>query len=120
LISNTVAFAEDLLRYELSKDNIKRICLYEEKKGLFGVSVELNKKGRDAFSRLTGNNLGRMLIVTLSGKVLTKANIMVQIDSGIISVGELNSKETIKKIAEILTLYNGDLLPTNDLHRPGG
>ena len=102
LLNLTSTFAEESLHYELTQSMIKRICVSEIKEGFYDVSVELNRSNRESFSKLTGSNVGKILVITISGRVLTRAMIMEKIDSGIISVGGLDSLGAVRKIEEIL------------------
>jgi hypothetical protein len=96
----TTLYAEETLQFELAPEKIKQTRVSEVKKGFYRVSVELNESNKEIFARLTENNIGKKLIIIVSGHILMQAVIEGKIDSGIISLGVYNSEEEAKKIVD--------------------
>lgn len=93
--------ADEILKYEVTPNKIKRICMSKIKEGRYLVVIELNLADKKNFSRLTEQNVGKILEIDSAGQILTKATIKGKIDSGSISI-EYDSKEDLKKILNIL------------------
>lgn len=51
-----------------------------------GVEMTMNSRGRTAFARITGDNVGRRLAIVLDGQVHTAPNILERIPRGVASI----------------------------------
>lgn len=111
MLFNLVApFAEELICYELTQDKIKRIYVSQTPEGIYEVVVELNKPNRAALSQLTSNNIGKMVVITVSKRVLSRIKIMGKIDSGNILMGGLDSVGAVKIVEELINSnHKGDV-----------
>ncbi len=102
VLLSCLSWANDGLTYELTCKNIESVCISEIENGHYSVYVKLNKKGRKTFSSLTAENIGQKMDVTFCGQVLSSAIIRGKIESGIISIGYLNSIEKLTNIIKEL------------------
>jgi hypothetical protein len=104
-------YADEIIQYELTQDKIEDVWVYEIEgglyKGLYEVVVELNEPNKEAFSRLTEDNIGKRLMITFAGRVLTSAIIKDKIDSGTILLGKWNSEKEARKFVETLKPKKG-------------
>ena len=100
-----VACAEEPLQFELTHNNIQNVSISEFKQGIFIVAVKLKNPDKEAFRKLTANNIGHKLKVTCKGHTLLTAEIRVEIDSGGITFGEMDSKAA-RNLIDILILEN--------------
>ncbi len=101
IMSAATVLAGEVVQYDLSKEKIKKVSIAGAGEGRYTVMIELTKKNREVFAKLTGNSVGRTLVVTISDHVLTRAVIRGKIDSGIISVGDFDLRNALTKMAEI-------------------
>ncbi len=63
-----------------------QVGLQQTNPGSWGVSMKMTPRGRSDFSRVTGNNIGRMLAIVLDGVVSSAPNIHERIPSGDASI----------------------------------
>lgn len=82
-----------VLRYEIYRDQIESGWISEFSKGTYIVCIKLKEPYRSQFADFTRQNIGKKLEVVQSGKLLTNATITTMIDSGVIGIGDSNSKK---------------------------
>jgi protein-export membrane protein SecD len=70
--------------------------------GAWGVSMKLSPKGRADFSRVTGNNTGRLLAIVLDNTVNSAPRINERIPSGDASITGNFNAETSRDLAIVL------------------
>jgi preprotein translocase subunit SecD len=97
--------AQETLQYELTQDKIRDVWMSEYEKGQYEVNIILNEPHKEAFSQLTGNNIGKRLSIVFSGRVLISPIIRDEIPSGSIRVADL-SKEDAQKLVDALQPRN--------------
>jgi SecD/SecF fusion protein len=81
---------------------IRRIGLDSTRPNSSGVSLTLNPEGGRLFRRVTGQNVGRMLAITLDGKVASAPQIRERIPNGRASITGNFTDEEARDLAIVL------------------
>jgi SecD/SecF fusion protein len=79
-----------------------QVGLQSTSPGAWGVSMKLTPKGRADFSRVTGNNVNRLLAIVLDGVVNSAPRINERIPSGDASITGNFNAETSRDLAIVL------------------
>jgi protein-export membrane protein SecD len=79
-----------------------QVGLDQTNPGAWGVSMKLTPKGRADFSRVTGNNVGRLLAIILDGTISSAPNIRERIPSGDASITGNFTVESARDLAIVL------------------
>lgn len=78
-------------------------------KGMPEINIKLTKKGGRIFRRLTGDNLGRQIAVTIDGRVYTYPFVHERIDGGECSI--VCREMTESELKTTAAMLNGGMLP---------
>ena len=78
-------------------------------KGMPEINIKLTKKGGRIFRRLTGDNLGRQIAVTIDGRVYTYPFVHERIDGGECSI--VCKEMTESELKTTAAMLNGGMLP---------
>jgi preprotein translocase subunit SecD len=97
-----LALAVEDIFYELQKDDIQSILIYDLKNMKYSISVNLKEEAKIYFSKLTEKNIGRKLIIFYKDKILVQAIIKDKIPSGIIGIDNLENNEVMELLNSML------------------
>ena len=95
-------FATDYAEYELKKDKIQMARVVDAPYGKYAVGIELTTSERELFRQITAENVGNRLAITYRGKVLIKPIVREEITSGIIVVGDYETKEESEELVHTI------------------
>jgi preprotein translocase subunit SecD len=68
-----LALAVEDVFYELQKNDIESILIYDLKNLKYSISVKLEEEAKKYFYELTEKNIGRKLIILYKGRILVQA-----------------------------------------------
>lgn len=92
----------------LDSDEVEEACM-EYFEGMPEIKIKMTKKGGRIFSRLTGDNMGRQLAVTIDGRVYTYPYVHERIDGGECSIACMGLTES--ELRTTAAMLNGGMLP---------
>lgn len=92
----------------LDSDEVEEACI-EYFEGMPEIKIKMTKKGGRIFRRLTGDNVGRQLAVTIDGRVYTYPYVHERIDGGECSIACMGLTES--ELRTTVAMLNGGMLP---------
>ena len=97
-LGETLLTGKDLVKADVSYDNLGRPQ----------IAFELNTDGAEVFAKITSENIGKKLAITLDGEVQTAPVINTEIPGG---SGVITGNYTVEEAKAMATLLNAGALP---------
>lgn len=100
VFGSSIIEANGTLEFEITSEKVSEAWYYRSNTGQYQIYVKLKEPYRKFFSKLTEDNIGEKIKITLSDRILISPVVRGGIDSGIIQIAEFDNEEEAKKFSD--------------------
>ncbi len=92
-----ISYAQQSINYDLENSCIESVTYSLAPDSLYAIFIKMNSECALKFKNFTRENIGKSLMILKNGNLIVEAVIRGEIDSGLISIDNLqDSNETLK------------------------
>jgi len=96
IFGSSIIEANGTLEFEITSEKVSEAWYHRSNTGPYQFYVKLKEPYRKYFSKLTGDNIGKKIVIILSDRILISPVVRGRIDSGIIQIAEFDNEEKAK------------------------